>query len=727
MNLKKSLVSGIAALGMLTAIAQPASAEQPPFFQHQSQHLKATQIGQYNSLAGSGGTEIVTYDKQSKRAYVTNGAQDAIDILSLGHLTTGTYEQISSQKRVYLKDFGIKDVSDITSVAVHPTDNVVALSVVSNPKTDPGYVVFLTKDGEYIGKVQVGALPDMVVFTPDGKKVLTADEGEPNDDYTIDPEGSVSIIDITKGYDNLTATTLTFHHVPMDEHVRLSSEGTIAQQIEPEYIVVSADSKTAYVALQENNAIATVDLTSNKIVYVKGLGVKDHSLPGNELDGKRDGKTTIEKLPLLGFYMPDAIDLYTVNGKNYIVTPNEGDARDYAGYSEEAEIGDIVDKIELKAEHYGGYTQEELDQLVAEGLLSDMKKTKITLENGERNGKYEALYSYGGRSFSIFDADTMELVYDSGSDFERIIAEAKPNYFNTDNKDISYDKRSSAKGPEPETAVIGTIDGKQYAFIALERFSGVMVYDVSNPKKPVFTTLISSRDFSQNVGGDVSPEGLTFIEAKDSPTGNPLLLTAHEVSGTVAVYEFGGEDISKPLVFKDVQSSNWAYSYIQHLHGLGVVSGIDQTTFAPQKDVTRMEFAVMLARSLELQESTKPSTFMDVPKWGATEVQALVEAGIVQGKNAKSFDPSSKITREQMAAMVVRAYEYKTKTPVKSDATKTFDDAHHISSFAKESVQKIQALGLMEGNGQKQFAPQEASTRAQSAKVLSLLLKELNK
>ena len=252
---------------------------------------------------------------------------------------------------------------------------------------------------------------------------------------------------------------MTFKGVPLDEKVRVSSKGTTLQQLEPEFITVSDDSKRAYVSLQENNAIATVDLENDVIIDVKGLGFKDHSLPGNELDGKRNDKTEIENLPLLGIYMPDAIDTFTAGGKTYIVTPNEGDARDYEAYSEEASIGDIADQIQLNADHYEGYTQEELDQLVKDGLFDEMKKTNITTEMGKNEeGKFEALYSYGGRSFSIFDADTMELVYDSGSEFERITAEALPEYFNTTNDEIAYDKRSSAKGPEPETVVTGVID-----------------------------------------------------------------------------------------------------------------------------------------------------------------------------------------------------------------------------------------------------------------------------
>ncbi|MEH7344976.1 choice-of-anchor I family protein [Bacillus sp. JJ1532] len=544
--MKNKIVAGITAAGILLGASQPYNvfAEQSTFFQYKEDGLKVTQIGQYDSTEGIGGTEIMAYDETLKRAFVTNGAASGIDILSFEQLTSGEFTKVESIKRVLLKDFQIENVADITSIASHPTKDLVAVSVVSNPKTDPGYIVFLSKEGAYISKVQVGSLPDMVTFTPDGTKAIVANEGEPSDDYAVDPEGTISIIDVTKEPSEFTANSLSFKDVEIDEKVRLKSKGTALQQLEPEYVAVSKDSKVAYVSMQENNAIATVDLAAEKILHVKGLGVKDHSLPENELDGKRNGETKLERLPLLGLYMPDAIDTFTVGGKTYILTPNEGDARDYEAYSEEAEIGDIADKIKLNADHYKGFTQEELDQKVADGLFDEMKKTKITLEEGmAADGSYEALYSYGGRSFSIFDAETMELVYDSGSDFEKITSEALPEFFNTDNEEIAYDKRSSAKGPEPETVVSGEINGKSYAFIALERVSGIMVYDLENPSKLKFVTFISSRDYSEDIKGDVSPEGLRFISADKSPTGHALLAATHEVSGTVAIYEFGGKDM----------------------------------------------------------------------------------------------------------------------------------------------------------------------------------------
>ncbi|MFJ7825426.1 choice-of-anchor I family protein [Psychrobacillus sp. NPDC096623] len=725
MDFKTKLFSGITAVGILMAGSHSYNvlAEQPPLFQYKGEDLQVTQIAQYDSGSGIGGTEILTYDEKLKRAFVTNGAESGIDILSFEKLKSGHFTNVKSLKRIYLKDFGINGVKDITSLAAHPTKDLVAVSVVSDPKTDPGYIVFLTKSGEFLSQVQVGSLPDMVTFTPDGSKAIVANEGEPSDDYSVDPEGTVSIIDVSNGVINVKAHNLSFKDVELDDKVHVNSKGTTLQQLEPEYISVSADSNFAYISMQENNAIATLDLKAGKILHVKGLGVKDHSVEGNELDGKRDDKTKIERLPLLGLYMPDAIDTFTHDGKTYILTPNEGDSRDYEAYSEEAEIADIADKIKLKADNYKGYTQAELDKLVAGGLFKDIKKTKITLEHGlAEDGNYEALYTYGGRSFSIFDAATMELVYDSGSEFEEITANAKPEFFNTDNEEIVYDKRSSAKGPEPETAVSGQINGTNYAFIALERFSGIMVYDLSNPLSPKFVTLISSRDFTADIKGDVSPEGLRFIDAQNSPTGYPLLAATHEVSGTVAVYEFGGKKLPNGPKFKDVKPSHWAHAFIEDLVGKGIVKGKTAENFAPEDKVTRIQFAMMIARTLDVKPTTNKRTFTDVPAAAQAEIQALMETGIILGKADGSFKPNEYLTREQMAAIIVRAYEYQTNTKVQVEQVKQYKDSNKISSYAKEAIEKAHALGVMTGNQNGEIQPKVSSSRAQAAKVISEML-----
>lgn len=733
--LKKSLGATTAFLLLSVYGSFNAGAEEPPFFQHGTGSLNVSQVAQYDSLAGEGGTEILAYDKEREQAFVTNGAESGLDILSFSEMTSDKFEQMELSKRIHVEDFGIEQVDDITSVSAHPNEDIIALSVVSDPKTNPGYIVFLSKDGDYISHVQVGALPDMVTFTPDGSKVLVANEGEPNEDYTEDPEGSISLIDISEGVSEdkeVPIHTLTFEENMLDEDVRVDSKGSVLQQLEPEYISVSEDSTTAYVALQENNAVATIDLNSETIETVKGLGLKDHSLPGNELDAKDNGEMEIENLPLLGFYMPDAIDTFTVNGQSYIITPNEGDARDYDGYSEEVEIKDLED-VQLNADYYEGYTQAELDQLVNNGLLEDMEGTEITAEHGKNDdGVYEALYSYGGRSFTIFNADTMERVYDSGSEIERITGEAMPEYFNTNNDEIEFDGRSDAKGPEPETTVTGEIGDKTYAFTALERFSAVMVYDITTPQETEFVTMISSRDFNEDVAGDVAPEGLSFINAEDSPTGRALLAATHEVSGTVAVYEFteeidedtGSPGETKNYPFLDADNNHWAYPYIKDLYEKEIITGKTDTTFEPSANITRAQFAVMISETLGLSAETDNTGFKDAPEWAASAIQASFEAGITTGKADGTFDPNQPITREQIAAMLVRAFEYASEEEVAASEV-IYKDEDNISDYAKTDVEKAHELGFMTGTDDGRFQPKSNSTRAQAAKVVSLLATEI--
>jgi hypothetical protein len=158
----------------------------------------------------------------------------------------------------------------------------------------------------------------------------------------------------------------------------------------------------------------------------------------------------------------------------------------------------------------------------------------------EGDGDYEALFTLGGRSFSIWSTDGTQ-VYDSGSEFEHIVAASNPLFFNASNDDRNFDSRSDNKGPEPEGLAVGMVGERRYAFIGLERMGGVIAYDITDPYAPLFVDYANNRNFSVDpatvpAAGDLGPEGLLFIDAKDSPTNAPLLVVANEVSGTVTLY-----------------------------------------------------------------------------------------------------------------------------------------------------------------------------------------------
>lgn len=476
----------------------------------------------------SGAAEISAYDSRSKRIFVINAMNSSVDIIDISDPAKPT--TISS---IMISPFGRQPNS------VDANNGVIAVAIENVVKTSSGTVVFFNSNGQFLSSVQVGALPDMLTFTNDGRKVLVANEGEPNDDYTIDPEGSVSIIDLSKGAINVkqsdvrTATFSAFNSSQLDPSIRVfGPRANVAQDLEPEYIAVSRDSKTAYVTLQENNAVAVIDIDNAKVTKLIGLGFKDHSKTGNRIDASdRDRRVNIATWPVKGIYQPDSIAFVRRNGENFFITANEGDARDYRAFSEEARVKDLM----LDPTAFPNS-----DELKKDENLGRLTVTKATGDR-DNDGDYEELYAFGARSFSIWSEDG-NMIFDSGEDFERISAEAFPAEFNSDQAaNGSFDTRSDNKGPEPEALAVGECFGRVYTFIGLERIGGIMVYDITKPRQPKFVQYINTRLFTgdprMNTAGDLGPEGIEFVSRKESPTKDPLLIVSNEISGTVTIYK----------------------------------------------------------------------------------------------------------------------------------------------------------------------------------------------
>ncbi|WP_145411839.1 choice-of-anchor I family protein [Staphylococcus haemolyticus] len=522
--------------------------------------LNITHKGRYTSGAdfGNGGTEIVKYNPKNGYAYSVNGDKEALDIIDVKH--PGKDGAINLVKRIYLQDNGI-EVGDLTSVTVHPSGDYVAVSAPAVDKTKPGHVVFYGSNGDYINNVTVGSLPDMVTFSKDGKYLLVANEGEPSDDYTVNPPGSVSVIDVTGGPANVTANNVRTAMFTKEHQEGIRALGPNAEDaylnIEPEYIAVDSQSKYAYVTLQEVSAIAKIDIAKGQIVQVKGLPYKDHSLAQNAMDvSDEDGKSELRRVPVLGLLQPDGIDTYDYNGETYLLIANEGDSQDYEGYSEEKRVKKLKDDIQLDARYYQGYTQAELDDMVENGLFDDeqLGRLKVTTSHAfkDADGKYNALVSYGGRSFSILRASDLEMIYDSGSDIEQRVLDLLPERFNANYEaadDIKVDDRSDDKGPEAENVVVGKVGSHSYAFVGLERVGGIMIYDITNPNEPYFVKYLYDPD-----NKDISPEGITFESAEESPNGKPMLITSFELSGTTSAWEL--EDLTGDQESDDGEDSD---------------------------------------------------------------------------------------------------------------------------------------------------------------------------
>lgn len=678
-------------------------------------------IGSYSTgIFDESAMEIVAYNDVNQTLYAINGDAKTVDVFDITDPTN-----IIKTGSIDVSTYG----DGPNSVAFY--GGVIAVAVEADDFDANGKAVFFDDASNYLADVEVGVLPDMITFTNDGTKVLVANEGEPDDDYTGDPMGTVSIIDMAAGAANLSQTDVTtldftafnnnydpairnfgpvadfyddfentadslnnfifvmpsgdvsfyydsysgdhfvevnaysssgyteaylitppqnligldsayfsFYnamnwsggsldilvstdydasvhtdpatanwdtitsnfafstggytdtfsgrysmHNYMSEMVSvaffytgnpgsggstlwqiddISFEGTqpeLACNLEPEYITVAPAGDKAFVVMQENNAMAVIDLATNTITTLKSLGFKDWAMgPGFDASNETSA-IDIRNWPTLGMYQPDAIKAFEVNGQTYIATANEGDARDYDFYSEEDRVKDL-----------------ELDSLTFPNAANiqdedSLGRLKITTSLGDidGDGDYDEIYSYGARSFSIWD-DQLNLVYDSGDDFEQVLATEVPTQFNSTNDDnSSFKNRSDDKGCEPEAIEVAEINGYTIAFIGLERMGGVMVYDITDPTNPSFVSYYLNRDFTVNAddpnAGDLGPEDLKFIPADKSPNGQALLVTANEVSGTLSIY-----GISGTIGLNDAQLENALQAYPNPSNGLVTLS-----------------------------------------------------------------------------------------------------------------------------------------------------------
>ncbi|MDX2189280.1 MAG: choice-of-anchor I family protein, partial [Bacteroidota bacterium] len=550
----------------------------------------------YNS--GGGVAEITAYDPITKNLFVINGNANLIQVYNFSNPSIFPLPTVTS--------LVVPNSGSINSIACYKGLLAIVYENVTD-RTQNGFLQLYTTTGLVaIGSpIAVGAQPDMVTFTPNGQKVLVANEGEPNVWYTVDPAGSVTVVDVSNPASpsttqiSLSPLNGTVPHLStqpttmpsirifgMINSVEASVAGfattnvktpsTVEQDLEPEYITVSADGNTAWVSCQENNAMLVINLTNNTITTLVGLGYKDHSIAGNGIDASRtpanSASISITGWPYKGMYQPDGIATWSIGGVNYVFSANEGDARhwpdggsfDGQGFNEEFDLNTAGTAARLNG---ANFTTTQIFNITTAG-------TRATNTMGNLNGgnpflqssltgipaninagnDYEELYTFGTRSFSIWNGQTGQLVWDSGDTFEQITAAQFPNNFNADHNGgaISNNprRRSNTKGPEPEAIVIGKIGDSLFAFIGLERIGGVMVFNVTNPNAPYFRQYINTRNFAVNPNSaaavDLGPEGLTFVKPQDSPNGLAYLVVSNEVSGTIRV--FGFEPFVMPMV-----------------------------------------------------------------------------------------------------------------------------------------------------------------------------------
>lgn len=673
--------------------------------------------------------EIVTYNTEATMAYAVAGSIGELIVIDMSELSLAGLAGTGYNMEALLadSDMGTFTYGDMSSVAVNEDGTLLAVAIQEADYTANGLVAIfeLNEDGtlsENIEFVDCGVQSDMLTFTPDGTMILVANEGEPREGYTatgaVDPEGSVTIITVGETY---TSEKASFEGVTYDSNVLLKTGSTPQADFEPEYIATT--DTTAYVALQENNAIAVLDLATKAFTGVYGLGLQDFGTVALDMVADEEINITTQN-NVYGIRMPDGISLYTIDGVDYLFTANEGDGREW---------GDGDDEYVNENKDTTSYNGTEYAEKVTWFNPAD-----YTMLDQDKD------YLFGTRSFSIFavTGTGLELVFDSESDFETLTADYVTENFNCSNDNISLEDRSGKKGVEPEYAMVGEVDGSIYAFIGLERLGGVMVYDVTDPADAEYVNYINTRNYDTDIAGDVAPEGMAFVSANDSPTGEALLLVANEVSGTMPVYELtsytksntsGGT--STPSVntsasssddeteeetvaeeetstssasdFSDVDSSDWFYDSVEFALENGLFTGTSDDEFSPNGEMTRNMFFTLLHRmSGDTDVTGGTQWYEDGASWAVLE-------GISDGTNG-----DSEVTREQLVTMLWR---YANEPSATAD-TAAYSDADTISDWASDAMDWAVSVGLMTGRTDTEIVPTGLASRAEVATLIMRFL-----
>jgi len=476
--------------------------------------------------------EIVDYHVGTQRLFFVNANAAQVGVLSMA--------DPDALEFLFYIELGSGSPNSVAVVG-----DAVAVAVAADTAGVAGEVRFFDTDGIFLHSVPVGFLPDALTVSDDGTLLAVANEGEPDYNIPVDPEGSATIVDLSAGVMNAVATQVPFTSIQpedLDESTRIfGPDATIAQDLEPEYVAFSADNSRLFVSCQENNAMVVIDVATATVVDIWGLGFKDHLLEGQALDASNvDGEIHIANWPVKGLYQPDAIHPYTVDGVTYLLTANEGDSREYffidslgnygTAINEETRVKDVTLDASLLDAYPG--LQEQVN-------LGRIKMTN-TMGDTDGDGDFDEIYTFGARSFSIYTAAGQQ-VFDSGDDFENITSELVAENFNSNNdQNGSFDDRSDDKGPEPEGIEIGMVGDRMYAFIGLERAGGVMVYDITDPLAPFYVRYLQNRNFdgvpSAGTAGDLGPEGLVFVGPEESADGQAYIVTSNEVSGTITAH-----------------------------------------------------------------------------------------------------------------------------------------------------------------------------------------------
>ena len=514
--------------------------------------VKITEISAI-SLDGEGSGEIATFHPGSKRIFATNGVKNAIDIFDISN--------VAAPKKVgslSLSPYG----NDVTSVAAG-RDVVVAAVLVTEtfsatgaPSTPNGKLVVFDTNGKVLSSPDIlGVLPDSVTFAPNGTTALVAIEGQPvcakddpattakeDTDYlkASDPEGGVSIVDLT----NPAAPVVKFAGFKQFNVAQMKAKGiavssvvnNVAKDFEPEFIT-AVDNKYAYVTIQEANAIGKLDIEAASFESVTRAFESKLSVTARDTSDRDSGAGPRNYANVVGASQPDAIASFKVGSGHYFVTANEGDAREYTC------LNDDLRGSSLKVDSRRFPNWSTLSASAALGRA----KVNPTIGDRDGDGDIDTIHLRGSNSMTMYRNGIA--LWDSGELLDQIQIKAfgvaninGSHSLSSDKSTMNYvgQDRSDDKGSEPEGVAVGMVGNTRVAILGLERMTALAVFDITQPRSPVFQEWLQMLPAKATPAKDVkhwSPEGIVFVSADKSPSGKALIITSYELSGSISIHQ----------------------------------------------------------------------------------------------------------------------------------------------------------------------------------------------
>lgn len=514
--------------------------------------VKITEISAI-SLDGEGSGEIATFHPGSKRIFATNGIKNSIDIFDISN--------VAAPKKVgslSLSPYG----NDVTSVAAG-RDVVVAAVLVSEkfsatgaPSTPNGKLVVFDTNGKVLSSPDIlGVLPDSVTFAPNGTTALVAIEGQPvcakddpattakeDTDYlkASDPEGGVSIVDLT----NPAAPVVKFAGFKQFNVAQMKAKGiavssvvnNVAKDFEPEFIT-AVDNKYAYVTIQEANAIGKLDIEAASFESVTRAFESKLSVIARDTSDRDSGAGPRNYANVVGASQPDAIASFKVGSGHYFVTANEGDAREYTC------LNDDLRGSSLKVDSRRFPNWSTLSASAALGRA----KVNPTIGDRDGDGDIDTIHLRGSNSMTMYRNGIA--LWDSGELLDQIQIKAfgvaninGSHSYSSDKSTMNYvgQDRSDDKGSEPEGVAVGMVGNTRVAILGLERMTALAVFDITQPRSPVFQEWLQMLPAKATPAKDVkhwSPEGIVFVSADKSPSGKALIITSYELSGSISIHQ----------------------------------------------------------------------------------------------------------------------------------------------------------------------------------------------